>query len=219
MKHIQLFSMVLLILAGCSKEGYETGNGSYSYVKADFVEAHTVASNEFDRAVTDANEQLVLTPHAFGEWAETADSTYRALLYYNKEKNDGRVVPLQIVRVLTVKYADTTRPDTLKTDPVTFQSLWKSKNGRYLNVGFYVKTGQDGELRNGLQTIGIRKDSVVVDAAGRRQVYITFIHDQHQVPQYYSSRAYMSLPLLGEDRTSVFHLTIHTYKGVIQRSI
>ena len=187
MKHIQLFSMVLLILAGCSKEGYETGNGSYSYVKADFVEAHTVASKEFDRAVTDANEQLVLTPHAFGEWAETADSTYRALLYYNKEKNDGRVVPLQIVRVLTVKYADTTR--------------------------------QDGASRNGLQTIGIRKDSVVVDAAGRRQVYITFIHDQHHVPQYYSSRAYMSLPLQGEDRTSVFHLTIHTYKGVIQRSI
>ena len=208
MKHIRFFLMILPLLLSCSKEGYETGNGSYSYVKADFVEAHTVASKEFDRAVTDANEQLVLTPHAFGEWAETADSTYRALL-----------VPLQIVRVLTVKYADTTRPDTLKTDPVTFQSLWKSKNGRYLNVGFYVKTGQDGELRNGLQTIGLRKDSVVVDAAGRRQVYITFIHDQHQVPQYYSSRAYMSLPLQGEDRTSVFHLTIHTYKGVIQRSI
>ena len=219
MKYFRLFLMALPLLVGCSNEGYETGDGSDSYVRADFVEAHTVARGAFDSAVTDEDERLVLSPHALGEWAGTADSTYRALLYYKKEGDGGQVVPVQIVRVLTAKYADTSRPDTLKTDPVTFQSLWRSKNGRYLNIGFYVKTGQDGEMSHGLQTIGIRKDSVVTTAGGIRRVYITLTHDQNHVPQYYSSRAYLSLPLQGEDRSSVFHLTVNTYKGIIQRSI
>ena len=219
MKHFRLFLMTLPFLVSCSNEGYETGDGSYSYVRADFVEAHTVARGEFDSAVTDENEHLVLSPHAMEKWAGTADSTYRALLYYKKEKVAGQVVPFQIVSVLTVKYADTSRPDTLKTDPVTFQSLWRSKNGRYLNISFYVKTGQGGEMRYGPQTIGIRKDSVATAADGTRQVYITLTHDQNHMPQYYSSRAYLSLPLQEEDRTSVFHLTVNTYKGIIQRSI
>ncbi|SFG06073.1 NigD-like C-terminal domain-containing protein [Prevotella sp. KH2C16] len=219
MKLLRLFLMVLPLFVSCSNEGYETGDGSYSYVRADFVEAHTVAKGEFDSAITDEDERLELNPHAIGEWALTADSTYRALLYYKKEEAVGQAVPVQIVQVLTVRYADTSRPDTLKTDPVTFQSLWKSKNGKYLNIGLYVKTGQDGEMRYGLQTLGIRKDSVVLAADGTRQVYISLTHNQNNVPQYYSSRAYLSLPLQGEDRSSAFHVTINTYKGRVEKDV
>lgn len=219
MKLSRFIILALPLLAACSSDGYETGDSALSYMRADFVEAHTVASGQFDSALTDDGESLTLSPQATASWASKADTTYRALLYYNKVEGESTVQPIQMVRVIAARYARTERSDTLKTDPVTFQSMWRSKNGKYLNIGLYVKTGADGEGSIGIQTLGMRLDSVGTAADGGRVAYITLTHNQNNVPQYYSSRAYVSLPLEGDDRQSSFHVTINTYSGRMERDI
>lgn len=219
MKPLKLLLFALPLLVSCSTNSYETGDDELSYMRADFVEAHTVAKGEFDSAVTDDNTSLIFNPHVKGSWAQSADSTYRALLYYKKASDSTLVEPIQIARVLLIHYDQTTRPDTLKTDPLTFESIWRSKNQKYLNIGFFVKTGQTGTSQSLIQYLGIRKDKVINDASGIRQVYVTLTHDQNNVPEYYSSKGYLSLPLSDEDKSSVFHVTIHTYSGIIEKII
>lgn len=219
MKVYKLLFLALPLLAGCSSDGYETGDSGLSYMHADFVEAHTSDKGQFDRVLTDDDAELSLSPNAYASWATKADTTYRALLYYNKVGSDNTVQPIQIVHVVTARYANTERTDTLRTDPITFQSLWRSRNGKYLNIGFYIKTGTDEEGKIGSQTVGLRRDSVVTAADGGRIVYVTLTHNQNNVPQYYSSRAYLSLPLEGDDRQSAFHVKINTYAGRVEKVI
>jgi len=219
MKPLKLLLSVLPLLVSCSTGSYETGDEEYSYMRADFVEAHTVAKGEFDRAVTDDNTSLTLIPHVTGSWAQKADSTYRALLYYNKVSGSTAVEPIQAVRVLVVNYDKTMSLDMLETDPLIFESIWRSKNQKYLNIGFFVKTGQTGTGQSLDQYIGIRKDKVIIDSFGVRHVYITLTHNQNNVPEYYSSKGYLSLPLSDEDKSSTFHVTIHTYSGIIEKTI
>lgn len=219
MKPLKLLLFALPLLASCSTNSYETGDDELSYMRADFVEAHTVAKGEFDSAVTDDETSLVLNPHVRGSWAQKPDSTYRALFYYKKMPGSTAVEPIQMSRVLVAYYTETTRPDTLKTDPLTFESIWRSKNQKYLNIGFFVKTGQMDTSQGLIQYLGIRKDKVVNDISGIRQVYITLTHDQNNVPEYYSSKGYLSLPLSDEDKSSIFHVTIHTYSGTIEKII
>lgn len=219
MKRLSLLLLAFPLFVSCSNDSYETGDDELSYMRADFVEAHTAAKGEFDTAVTDDGDALTISPHATGSWAQKADSTYRALLYYNKVADAKAVEPVQIVRVLVANYSKTTRPDTLKTDPLTFESAWKSKNGKYLNIGFLLKVGKSDTEKNPVQYLGIRKDNVTTDASGVRHVYITLTHNQNNVPQYYSSKGFLSLPLSDEDKSSVFHITINTYSGSIQPEI
>ena len=77
--------LVVPFLAGsCSNDTYESGDGDYSYLRADFVEAHTKAPNEIDYAVTDNRDSLALSPRYRVSWASQADTNYRGLLYYSK---------------------------------------------------------------------------------------------------------------------------------------
>ena len=73
-----------MLLAACGSDPYDTGEGSLSQMRADFVEAHTDANACMTSVETDGGERLTLTPPVALEWAAKPDTTYRALLYYNK---------------------------------------------------------------------------------------------------------------------------------------
>lgn len=200
-----LLAFFTCLCLSCETESYETGDGKYSYLRADFVEAHTSTEKEVDYAVNDDGETLQLTPHAQAKWATVADSMYRALLYYNKEKTAN--VPISMMRVSVLKARENVPSDSIKTDPVTFESSWMSANGKYLNLSFYVKTGKADD-ENAIQTIGLLCDSITPTSVNLR-----LYHDQSTIPEYYSARVYASISIMENYKGKELHLALQTYQG------
>lgn len=215
MKGIGL-TLITIMFVACTADNYDTGDGKYSYLRADFVEAHTVAAREINYAMTDDGDSLVLSPHAAASWAITQDSIYRALLYYNKVENSV-VEPVSISRIPVVNYRLTEKTDTIHIDPLVFESAWISKNRKFLNIGFSVKTGKSGTEDN-QQTVGIMCDSLIANADGTHDLYLRMSHNQNGVPEYYSSRNFVSISLKGLSSGYIIHLAINTYSGLVNKS-
>lgn len=204
------------LLASCTSETYDTGDGPYSYMRADFVEAHTSAAEEMDRVVTDDDVELVLSPHIGAKWASKADTFYRALFYYDYQEGMRQVRPRSVAQVMVLRPIRTSRPDTLRHDPMVFESAWMSKNKKYLNIRFAVMTGQDAEGQIRKQDIGLQCDTVWQD--GRvKALRFRLIHDQCGVPEYYSSHGYLSVPLDDTARGADLSLRLTTYRGEVTR--
>ena len=204
-----------LALAACDNDSYNTGDGRYSYMSTDFVEAHTAAKATVDRIVTDEGVALQLSPAITAAWADKADTTYRALLYYDYHEGATTVRPRSISQVPVLSPIQTARPDTLHTDPLTLVSTWKSTSGKYLNLRLSVKTGTSDDGTLGRQTIGVRCDTLTDN--GRDHLVFTLLHNQNGVPQYYSATAFASIPLDNRARAAKITLRIATYGGIIER--
>lgn len=205
--------VILFVASACSHGGYEVGDGKDSYVQADFVEAYTASDNAVYSAVTDEGDSLLLVPRLKVSWIKQANAKVRGLLYYNKVV-DSSTEGLRLVAVPVVDWHPTAWFRSLQVDPITFESAWISKNNRYLNIGFSVLTGEQTSEMKG-QTLGlIATDSLVVGGKLRR-IDLTLYHDQGGVPQYYSSRGYISVPLTRLPSGCLINLRINSYKGVI----
>ena len=208
---------IIALLSACTNEAYDAGDGRYSYLRADFTEAHTIAAKTFDRATTDDGETLRLDPYATADWAEKADTVYRALLYYNALPTQGgqkKAEPVTIARVPVLYPIDDDKIEgEKKTDPVTFESLWVSANGRYINLALLLKTGKADDPE-AVQSIGITKEE-----STDGPLTLRVLHDQGSVPQYYTSRIFLSIPgtddLAGHD----IRLIVNTYKGIVEKTI
>lgn len=213
-----VFGFLLLVSSSCTQESYESGDGEYSTMKAEFVEAHTNKESKLVNVMTDDGDSLLLTKPVESKWATTADSTYRALLYYNKV--GGKADPLSISSIPTPAiHMASELKEEVKTDPVKFVSSWRSRNRRYLNLGLILLTGSTE--KDNTHKVGLLCDSVVTTASGQQQVYLRLIHDQGGVPEYYSMEGYVSikvsrLPCKLNDGDIVY-VAINTYDGMITR--
>ncbi len=214
-----VFLLTVFATVGCQQDSYESGDTKYSYLRADFVEAHSSAVGEFDRCITDDDITLFFSPYATVKWAGTADSVYRALIYYDTRDNDTTdlssktVVPISAARVPVLTPKDSADfNNNVKNDPITLESTWISSNGKYLNLGLIYKTGKADE-DSLVQSIGICKEAEHDDT-----VTLRLHHDQGGVPEYYSSRIYTSIPLNGELAGKVIRLKVNTYKGEIEKT-
>ncbi len=214
-------SLLGLLLFSCEADNYDKGEGEYSLMRADFVEAHTDGEKRIDYVVTDEGDSLAATPLFSAKGVETADTIYRAILYYNKvRKTDGTHVAepkgLSLVPTLTaVPVGEMQVP--MKTDPLQFESLWLATNRRYLNLSIIVLTGKadDEELQ---QTVALVQDSLVEHADGKRTACYRLFHDQGNVPQYYSSQHYLSIPL-SSILADTLRLSIQTYDGLLEKTV
>ena len=219
-----LLSVLSVITGSCGSDAYDTGQGQLSGLRADFAEAATNASSLIVSVETDDGEELPLTGAVEAAWAERPDTVYRVLLYYEKETSaDGTAYarPISLQQVLVPPIVGAGNVDgEIMTDPVDFDTSWKSRNGKYLNLGLYLKIGTtDGDY--GTQSIGLICDSVVVRADGTRRVALCLYHDQNGVPEYYSAETYVSIPVAAlpiqpaeGDEVSI---DINTYDGVVTR--
>ena len=76
---VATISLCLPLLLACSKNSYDDGDGHFSYLRADFVEApaqqHSIAF-----AVTDTGDTLRFAPSFTAPWLARHDTLYRALL-------------------------------------------------------------------------------------------------------------------------------------------
>ena len=219
MKHIIIFVTALLMLSACKNDSYESGDGQYSYLQADFVEANTSASKELVSARTDDGDMLLFSPHVFKEWASTPDSVYRSLLYYNKVSDDRTTEVYSIVQIPVVKIHKLKGTDEISTDPLFLKSAWISKNRKYLNLYFGIKTGvEDGN--DNIQTLSVVYDPDVNNSNDSRNPYIKVVHKQNGVPEYYTSYGYIRVPLNDFALGTTIHLSVNTYdKGWITKDL
>lgn len=70
------------LLASCTTEQYDSGDGKLSYLRSDFVEACTDAQSRMSSFTTDEQLSLQVEGTPKVSWMTTPDSTYRALVYY-----------------------------------------------------------------------------------------------------------------------------------------
>ncbi|MBR7170649.1 MAG: NigD-like N-terminal domain-containing protein, partial [Prevotella sp.] len=190
--------------------------GELSLATAEFVEAHANGNKQMDYVITDNDERLTVSPQPSVKWMTTPDSLYRALLYYNNV-GEGVIEPLSITQVPTLSIYPDWMIQDIKTDPVTFESIWQSANGKYLNMAFYLKIGEVGKDAE-LHTISIIQDTIIQNADGTATSFMCLYHDQGDMPEHYSSKCYISIPRDSIKADSVC-MGINTYKGVLYKKV
>jgi hypothetical protein len=142
------------------------------------------------------------------------------MLYYNKVKaNDGKPMAevISLGRVHCLQAIPLSEFEDYKDDPVKFESIWKSKSGKYLNLHLQLKTGYT-EDTTAIQKLAFVSDDVIAHPDGRRTLSVRLHHDQGGVPEYYSTQAYLSIPTVDLLVDSVcFYL--NTYSGAVVKTL
>jgi len=203
--------LLSLIISSCSIDSYEKGEGDYSLMTAEMVEAHVGSDKRVDYVDTDLDEHLLIQPTASISWMTTADTTYRAILYYKKTE-EGKAEAVNMGRVGVLMPYDSIK-GKMKHDPLEAESLWLSKNRKYLNLRLRLMTGSTDD-KEAMHTIGLIRDTL---ASTPSHTCLQLYHDQGGRPEYYSSTIFASIPL-SKITTDTITVTINTYAGVVSRT-
>ena len=200
------------IISSCSQDVYDKGEGQYSWLRGDFAEAVVNSNQQVTKIVTDDGDELPLVKPYEAKWIMKADTTYRCMLYYNKVENQAEVVSMGQVPCASITLLkDLNKP--LLTAPVKFESTWMSKTGKYLNMSLMLKTGVSDDS-TAAQSLAIVSDTLVKHADGKHTRHLILYHDQGNVPEYYSTKVYMSIPTNRIDADSV-RISINSYNGEV----
>ena len=205
----------------CTQDGYDKGDGVYSLMQGDFVEAQVDASKKLISLTTDDGVTMPLTQPYAARWITTADTVYRCMLYYNKVKDAQGRTAAEIVSISPVPCASLVSlskfKSKLKTDPVKLQSVWMSKSGKYLNMYLQLMIGNP-EDTSAVQQIALVCDTVFTYPDSTRTCSIVLHHDQNRQPEYYSTDAWLSLPVSSLPMDS-FRLSVNTYSGPVVKTL
>lgn len=216
--HIIALVGLLFFSTSCSNTSYEEGDSKLSYLRTDFADATTDSQGRLSAATTDDGVSLTFTRPMQTSWSNAADSLCRVLLNYNMYANgaDSNVVePLAAKIVYTLQQAKPSVQTQAATDPVSLVSAWKSKNGNYVNLRLGLKTGKaSGDDQR--QSIGLALDSTVT-SDGSTTYCLRFLHSQGGVPEYYTTDAYVSIPIKQMTTGSKVRLSLNTYNGWVTR--
>ena len=213
MKYFPLI-IAALLFAACESDSYDKGMGESSLTTADLLMAHANSNKAIDYVITDDNTTLTVDEPVTAKWITTADSTYRAVAYYNKGGN-GKAQIVSIGRVPTLVPVDSV--EKVVTDPITFESMWRSKNGTFLNLSIWIKVGNTS-IEDAHQTIGLLRNKVTKAEDGRTTTHLTLLHSQGDVPEKYSTQYFLSIPRDSIPTDSV-HISINTYSGQVEKTI
>ena len=206
-----------LFIASCTQDAYDKGEGEYSLLRADFVEAHTNGQKQVDYVITDDGELLSVSEPFTAKWLTKADTLYRCALYYNKVKEDNGKYAADVVSAGQVPCPLVTPlsklETSMRTDPVKFESAWMSKSGKYINLSLYLMTGSTTD-KDAIQHLAIVQDTVMVNPDHTRTAHLRLFHDQSGIPEYYSTQVYASILTKEIDADSV-RISINTYKNPV----
>ena len=217
---IILNSQLSILNSSCTQDGYDKGEGQYSYLRGDFVEAQIGADKNMVSLMTDEGESLPLSQPYTAKWITRSDTVYRCMLYYNKVRDSkGQTVaePISVGEVPCPVITPLSELEVeMKTDPVKFESAWMSKTGKYINLSFALKTGTTGD-DEAIHTLRVVQDTIMTNPDGSRTSYLRLFHDQGGVPDYYSTQVYASI-ITSEISADSVRITINTYKGIVEKS-
>lgn len=194
MRHLIIYiALTAALLASCENDTYDKGEGAYSYLQADFVEAHANGEKEIDYVITDNGDSLSLVTPCVAAWAKTADSTYRAALYYDKVEG-GKAKAVIIEQMLTMSITPADSIKEMKTDPIGVEAVWTDSRKRYVNLTLTLKVGtvsNDSEKHK----VTLVPDSPHFNSHDTsRTLHLTLYHDKGDIPEYYTEKYYFSLP-------------------------
>ena len=204
----------VILLAACETDSYDKGAGENSLTMGDLMTAHANGDKSIDYITTDNDEKLIVSQPVTAKWITTADSTYRTVAYYNK-LGEGKAEIISIGLVPTVIPRDSVKE--VVTDPVTFESMWTSKNKKYLNLSIWLKIG-NASVEDAHQTIGMLRTAITTADDGRTTTHLTLLHSQGEVPEKYSTQYFLSIPHDSIPTDSV-RLTVETYSGRVEKQV
>ena len=212
-----LFAAVLWLslLTACTTDSYDKGQGKYSLTQAELVELTINSEKEATTFTLDDGNRFTLTPYATAKWIETADTTYRAVLYYNL-LSETTAEPVSLGAVPTLRGVKQWQLKEQPEDPIGVESAWLGKNKKYLNLGLLLKTGQADD-NDGTQTVALAQDTIRLNDDHTHTAVFRLLHDQCGVPQYYTSRRFVSILLPDTVQLDTIRLTIPTYEGRLER--
>lgn len=213
-KSVLFVCSFVFILFSCQIDSYEKGEGDYSLMQADMGELTVDDEKQGVAFTTDDGDSYTLTEHVTAQWIQTADTTYRVIIYYNKVET-GQAEPMGLTSVPTMIPKPYWQFEEPVQDPVGFESAWLAKSGKYINLGLLFKSGYVDDTM-GRHLISVAQDTVLVNADQTRTAYYRFLHGQNDMPEYFTNRHYVSI-LLPQDRPDTVCLSITTYNGVISR--
>lgn len=217
MNRLLHFLVIAWLISSCTTDSYEKGDGKYSLMQGDFVEAKVNAQRQIVSFSTDDGEQFELSEPYTDKWIKTPDTLYRCMIYYNKVENKkAELVSIGEVpcpRILTLAELK----KDLRTDPVKFESMWLSKSGKYLNLYLQLKTGVTDDT-TAVQQLAFISDTLIVNPNQTTIRHITLHHDQNKVPEYYSTKAYVSL-LTDSIAADSIRISINTYTGLVSKKM
>ena len=211
-KLLYIVSSFLLPLSSCTQDAYEKGEGEYSLLRGDFAEAVVNSNKQVAKIITDDGDEMLVTSPYTAKWLAKADTTYRCMLYYNKVEGKAEVVSMGQVPCAAIVPLSKFEKE-LKTDPVKFESTWMSKTGRYLNLSIQVKSGVTDDT-TAVQSLAIVSDTLITHSDGKQIRNLILHHDQGNVPEYYSTQVYVSIPTNRIDADSV-RISINSYDGEV----
>ena len=208
-----LFTFLLFYLfAACTQDAYEKGEGELSQMTAEMGDGYTSSDKQVTRFVTDDGEELTVAKPFTTAIMPKADTIYRAVFYYVRSGQQADVKGLNNVSVVTPHPID-----TLKTDPLRFESIWMGKSKRYINLSLYLMLGATDDV-NIKHMLGCHRDTLIQNVDSTRTLRLVLYHDQAGVPEYYSQRVYLSIPTKGMNADSV-ELAINTYSGIVVKRL
>jgi hypothetical protein len=216
MKKTLIYSALALLFLSCERESYETGQGTYSLMQADFAELTINTQQQATSFLTDEGEQYTLTTPATASWIQRPDTTYRAIIYYNKvAKGQAEKITMGALGVL--RPIEHWRFKEEPQDPLGVESVWLTKNGKYINLGLLLKNGRIDD-EEGIHAVALAQDTVLTNPDLTRTAYYHLLHDQGDAPEYYTNRRFISI-LLPQDRPDSVQLSIKTYNGTFKKQI
>lgn len=207
--------LAILALTACTTDSYDKGEGKYSLMQAELVDLTINGQKEASAFVLDDGSRFSLTPPVTASWIQTADTVYRAVLYFNK-LSETTAESVSLGSVPTLRAIHHWQMKEQPEDPLGVESAWLSKNEKYLNLGILLKTGQ-AEGNDGTQKIALVQDTIRINDDQTRTACFRLLHDQLGVPEYYTSRRFVSILLPDTVQLDTIRLTLPTYEGKKER--
>ena len=237
------------LLASCTTEQYDSGDGKLSYLRSDFVEACTDAQSRMSSFTTDDQLSLQVEGTPKVSWMTTPDSTYRALVYYaapssssalGSSSASGPSSSSSSSASLTERSAQNLASAPVKVFIVNnvlcpkikrLQTSAPPKTDPVSFVALWLSANRKYvnitfDVKTGSsgsdadgQSIGAVLTDMTRNADSTLTAHITFCHDQGNVPQYYSSRQYASLAVAQMQDADSASIVINSYKGKVVKTI
>lgn len=214
MRKLMAFLFPVCLLCSCETDSYDKGEGKYSLMQADFVELTVNSEKQGTQFLTDEGEQYRLVTPVTASWIQRPDTIYRAIVYFNKTAA-GEAQATAMGQMGVLRPIEHWRFKEQPQDPLGVESLWLTRNGKYINIGLLLKNGRVDDTE-GTHAIALCQDTVLVNADLTRTAYYRLLHDQGDAPEYYTNRRYVSIQL-PQDRPDSVRLAIDTYEGTLEK--
>ncbi len=190
------FLLCLLLTGSCKEDTYV-----YPDVITEFIDIQTDGSGTITQLAADNGRHYRVQPRE-GLDGLRADTIYRTVSIYqflteNASQTEAEVMLYSSSIVISPYPAKASEwKDSIYTDPVDIQSIWRS--GDYLNLIAEVKRKDQSHAFHFIE------DSITTDTQGIRTLYLRLYHNSNHDYEVFTDPTYLSVPL------RLYRDTLHT---------